>query len=61
MNIKSILEEAKKLIEIGWAQEAIARDKNNTVCSPWAATATKWCAIGAIQRSIMYAMQAMQC
>ncbi len=45
MKVKELLSNESK-----WTQKAVARDKDNNWCYPYAETAAKWCLVGAIQK-----------
>jgi hypothetical protein len=47
-----VLKRARVLLERGWTQEALARDAENIPCPYMYPEAFKFCALGAIRRSV---------
>lgn len=46
-----ILQEIRRLLEIGWTQGALARDETDREVDPMVETARRWCFVGAAIRA----------
>jgi hypothetical protein len=48
MNTVAVIDQAIKLVTLGWCQRAIARSASGQTVSAWSAAACEWCLAGAL-------------
>lgn len=52
MSVLEVLLEARRLVELGWTQNVIARDVSGRPVPATSRTACYWCASGAVTRAV---------